>query len=356
MVKLRKKMNKIGVVEGFFGPAWSESSRRSFALFLAKYGGDFYIYAPKQDPYLRKSWREEWPIDYINKLLDLKNHFESYNIKFGVGFSPFALGEKVTDDDKLLLKNKMQIFNNLGIDLLGLFFDDMPTNENLASTQLQVLSLVKLEFNKKIIFCPTYYTFDPILEKVFGKKPDNYLEEIANFAPIDIAIAWTGPKVISPIIEMDHLLEVTSLLKRKPFIWENFFANDGPKNCKFLKIKPYSGRNQDLLLTSEAFAFNLMNQAELSKIVFLASKYVLIDGLSDTGSLEKAVNELCSQSLSRFIFSHREEFLSIGIDAILENDKFKMITELALMDEPIAEEIINWLEGKYIVGNECLTD
>lgn len=50
-------MKNIGVIEGFLA-AWREGDRKSYAEFLAKYGADFYIYAPKQDPHLRKAWRE----------------------------------------------------------------------------------------------------------------------------------------------------------------------------------------------------------------------------------------------------------------------------------------------------------
>jgi hyaluronoglucosaminidase len=349
-------MNSIGVVEGFFGPAWSEEGRNSYAPFLKKFGGDFYIYAPKQDQYLRKGWRDPWPADYLQKLQDLKNHFQAHQIKFGVGFSPFALGEIVTERDKDLLREKLQIFNDLKIDVLGLFFDDMPTNPNLAPTQLEVLTVVKKNFKNKIIFCPTYYTFDPILEKVFGKKPDHYLEVIAEKTPSDVAIAWTGPKVISPVIDLDHLNEVSTLLKRNPYIWENFFANDGPKNCKFLKIKPYSGRDQKLLSKSEAFSFNLMNQAEISKIVFLASKFVLIDGINDLEALEKSIGTLCSRGLTSFILRHREDFFVKGLDLLPEENKTQLIKELCSFDEIMALEISDWLSGKYIVGSECLTD
>ena len=184
----------------------------------------------------------------------------------------------------------------------------------------------------------------------------NYLEVIADKTPEDIAIAWTGPKVISPIIESEHLDEVTELLKRKPYLWENFFANDGPKNCKFLKIKPYTGRDRYLLSSSEAFAFNLMNQPELSKIVFLASKYVLVDGASADVALEKALFNLCTGDLAKFIIDHREDFLVKGIDALTEAEKKDLGDELLSIHDSAAVEIRDWLLGKYTVGSECLTD
>src|SRR5690606_20138333 len=119
----------------------------------------------------------------------------------------------------------------------------------------------------------------------------------------EVALAWTGPKVISPEISAEHLREVSKILKREPFIWENFFANDGPKNCKFLKLKPYSGRTQESFQNAEAFGFNLMNQPELSKVLYLSAKYVR-DGEESSLAFEHALRDLTSPSLKEFILFH----------------------------------------------------
>jgi hyaluronoglucosaminidase len=348
-------MNNTGVIEGFFGPQWPLEDRKSYAAFLAKYGGDFFIYAPKQDPHLRKKWREAWDESYLAHLRDLVSIFHQHGIKFGVGFSPFGLGETLTLDDKTHLEEKLGMMNSLGIDMLGLFFDDMPTNANLAKTQIEALNLIKRNFSRKIVFCPSYYTPDPILDKVFGQRPENYLEDLAVGVSQDVSIAWTGPKVISPEISSDHLKEVSLLLKRKPFIWENLFANDGPKNCKFLKLKPFSGRDNKTFDESEAFGFNLMNQAELSKILFLASKYVL-EGQEGQAAFEAALSEMCSPDLKQFILKNRETFLSTGLDNIATESKEALIQELRMFHERAGEEIRTWLQGDYNVGSECLTD
>lgn len=348
-------MKSIGVVEGFFGPAWPEEKRLSYAEFMSQYGGNFYIYAPKQDPYLRKAWREIWDEAYLQKLQGMKNHFKKFGIQFGVGFSPFGLGTTLTEEDKKHLENKLSILNRLGIDLLGLFFDDMPTNDHLAETQIEALAIIQKSFHQRIVFCPSYYTPDPILEKVFGKMPERYLEKIADGIPLNVSVAWTGPKVISPVIDREHLVGVTTLLKRKPFIWENLFANDGPKNCKFLKLKPFSGRSAEAFAETEAFGFNMMNQPELSKMTYLASKYVL-EGEEAEISFEKAVRELSSAEFATFVLEHRLEFLEKGLDVLPEETKQNYIQQLSVMKDPGALEIKEWLQGKYVVGSECLTD
>ncbi len=346
---------KTGVVEGFFGPQWQQADRKSYAGFLSRYGGDFYIYAPKQDPHLRKQWRETWDESYQNMLADLVSTFHSSGVKFGVGFSPFGLGTTLTVEDKRALSEKLFILNKLGVDILGLFFDDMPVNANLAQTQIEALSVIQESFKQQIVFCPSYYTPDPILDKVFGQRPENYLNEIAEGVPQGVSIAWTGPKVISPVIDEAHLIEVSGLLKRKPFIWENLFANDGPRNCKFLKLKPFTGRDESAFSQTEAFGFNLMNQAQLSKIVYLASKFVL-EGHDSETSFERALTELCSQDFKEFILKNRENFSSSGLDKITEEEKSVLINQLLNMNDQGAIEIKNWLEDQYLVGSECLTD
>ena len=47
---------RLGVVEGFFGRPWPMGDRRAHAGFLKSSGFDTYVYAPKNDPLLRKEW------------------------------------------------------------------------------------------------------------------------------------------------------------------------------------------------------------------------------------------------------------------------------------------------------------
>lgn len=348
-------MMNAGIIEGFFGPKWNDESRKSYAPFLKEHGGDFFIYAPKQDPYLRKKWREEWPQSYIEFLNDLSLHFKKHGILFGVGFSPFELGTDLSAADKKHLEEKLSLMSSIGIEMLGLFFDDMPTNENLAKAQIETIHLFKEHFRGKIVFCPSYYTPDPILDKVFGARPPGYLNEIAAGVPVDVSIAWTGPKVISQEIPVEHLKETTELLRRPPFLWENLYANDGPKNCKFLKLKYFSGRSPDALKLAEAYGFNMMNQSELSKIVYLSSLYVS-EGMFESEAFEKASRTLCSGEFADFLILNRLKFLDLGLDQLGSEEKKRLLESLQNFSDKQAAEIIDWLEGKYVVGTECLTD
>lgn len=349
-------MMNIGIVEGFFGPTWSHESRLSYASFLAEYGGGFYIYAPKRDANLRKAWREEWGSEFLDNMRTLRDAYHAKNLKYGVAISPFGLGSKISQADWNLLRQKFIQLSELKIDYLGLFFDDMPSTDELLKVQTQVVKLALEFFPTGLIFCPSYYTFDPILDKVFGQRPVGYVEGLKDAIPANVDICWTGPKVISEEISRSHLVEVEALLGRKPFIWENLFANDGPRNCKFLKLKNFLGRDGSLLTHTAGVAFNLMNQPYLSQILYLSSLWVMEKNLTPEEAYAQSCAELCSPEVSHFLIHNRALLLDVGLDKITDEIKTSLLSDLAQENSPVALEIKGWLKGEYLVGPECLTD
>ena len=349
-------MMNTGIVEGFFGPAWTTESRASFADLLSAYGGSFYIYAPKRDAHLRKAWREDWDLSYLNGLTHLRDVYQSKNLKFGVALSPFGLGQKISSEDWEYLNIKFALLSGLKIDYLGLFFDDMPSTEDLLNVQTEVVKLALKYFPTGLIFCPSYYTFDPILDKVFGQRPQGYVEGLRDHIPTNVDVCWTGPKVISEEISRAHLIEVERLLGRKPFIWENFFANDGPKNCKFLKLKHFLGRDSSLLTHSSGVGFNLMNQPYLSQVLYLSALWVMEKHLSPEEAFNQSCLELYSPGLAHFLIQNRKSFLDEGLDKLAANIKEGYLHDLKDENSAAALEIKDWLKGEYLVGAECLTD
>ena len=349
-------MSNIGIVEGFFGPAWTHESRLSFADFLSKYGGSFYIYAPKRDAHLRKEWREEWDSHYLDQLRSLRDAYHQKTLKFGVALSPFGLGSQVSQEDWTHLQEKFKCLSDLKLDYLGLFFDDMPSTDDLLKVQTSVVKLALDYFPTGLIFCPSYYTYDPILDKVFGQRPVGYVEGLKDAMPVNVDICWTGPKVISEEISRHHLVEVEALLGRKPFIWENLYANDGPRNCKFLKLKHFLGRDHTLLTHTSGLGFNLMNQPYLSQVLYLSSLWVMEQNLTPEDAFNQSCLELLTPELAHLIIQNRSLFLDVGLDKITPEVKQSLLTELKNHHSSAAQEIRGWLNNEYQVGPECLTD
>ena len=163
---------KIGVIEGFFGPAWSLEDRMSYASFMKEARLDFYIYAPKNDQFLRKDWKKSHPKNQADDLKRMASRLREEGISFGIGLSPLDLCYDKERSAMDRYKMKLQEICLLGIDYLGIFFDDMKSEPQLAERQIELVNMAKSEVDARVVFCPTYYSTDPILDKVFGPRPD----------------------------------------------------------------------------------------------------------------------------------------------------------------------------------------
>ena len=49
-------------------------------------------------------------------------------------------------------------------------------------------------------------------------------------------------------------------------------------------------------------------------------------------------------------------FLTQGLDHLSDEQKQELLAELESLQDPAAQDVRDWLDGKYLVGSECLTD
>jgi hypothetical protein len=78
-------------------------------------------------------------------------------------------------------------------------------------------------------------------QKVGG---EGYLATVGRELSPTIDVFWTGPEIISREITVAHVEEVSSVLRRKPLIWDNLHANDYDGRRFF--CGPYAGRPPEL--------------------------------------------------------------------------------------------------------------
>jgi len=351
----------IGVIEGFFGRAWSWEDRHEYVSFLNQYHYSFYIYAPKNDAYLRRKWFEKWPQDIRNEIHELAGHYRSSGIQFGVGLSPFELFFHYKGEGQKKLTNKINELNDVPCDILCILFDDMRGDtSNLAEVQVEIIHrAAEISTAKQIIMCPTYYTYDPILEKVFGKSPIDYIDTIGHLLDANIDIFWTGPEVCSNDYPPDHLIEVAHRLQRKPVLWDNYPVNDGAKKSKFLHLTSFENRPLELQSFTRGHAVNPMNQAWLSKIPLftLLDSYRQGDTYSPDMSFDMACNTLCEEGLREDMKSDLEFFNKVGLDGFSTDRSNTLIRKYSRYHQnPFATEIIDWLKGRYAFDPACLTE
>lgn len=336
-------------MEIFFGAPWPRERRLSLPAFLRRQGFSFYLYAPKADANLRRRWREAWAPEYQQSLRELAEACHAHEIQFAVGLSPMGFQSA----DASLLEEKARQLDAIGVQALGLFFDDMPVTPDLAANQLRALEIAGGASRAKLLFCPSFYSFDPILPKVFGVQPPGYLETLGAGAAPEVDILWTGPKVISPEIPAEHLREVARLLRRPPFLCDNFYANDGPKHCLTLPLKHPTGRPPAAIAESRGWALNPMNQFHLSEVALCAFR-MMAEGQEPEAAWEGAVQALCSPGLATLLGEYRTAFYEKGLGELAKDETLH--AKLAPLAEPVAEDIRDWLAGTYTVGSECLTD
>lgn len=348
-----------GVIEGFYGRQWSWTARADYAAFLSDVGYGSYVYAPKGDPFLRSRWREPHSAEEWVNLSNLVDIYHKASLGMGVGLSPLGLNKNYSFQDKIDLQAKVRSLNDLNLDILCILFDDTEGDiPDLAQRQSGIVNdILSVSSARQVVVCPTYYSCDPVLEKVFGKKPVNYLENLADGLPSNIDIFWTGDKVISTEYTRRGMTEISHIIGRRPIIWDNYPVNDGKITSNFLNLRPYAGRPPELRSWSSGHMVNPMNQPLLSKIALhsLADIYRSKTHCDKSALLLRALERLDDAAFSARLVDDMNRFQDDGLDGLSISEKSSLISVYECFDHPAADEICEWLAGHFQFDPECLT-
>ncbi len=349
----------IGFVEGFYGEPWSWSAREEAIPFMAGAGLSFYIYAPKGDAWFRKRWREPIPADHEAKLAGISAAMRAGGIDFGVGFSPYEIYRSFDEEAKRDLLSRIRTLNGIGVDHLGILFDDMRGDlPRVAETQAEVVHFVREHSRaREISMCPTYYSTDPILDRLFGERAPTYLEDLGRALDPSIQVFWTGPRICSTEYPPEHLREVTGRLGRKLLLWDNYPVNDGQKMCKFLHLGAFTGRPAAMGEFLTAHAVNPMNQPVLSRIpaLTLVESYRLGAGYAPGLAFTQASTEVLGAAFAAAIAEDLETLQLVGLEKMTDARKAALRAQYsAFLPHPAAREILDWLDGRYEVSRELV--
>ncbi|KHJ82670.1 hyaluronoglucosaminidase, partial [Oesophagostomum dentatum] len=135
----------------------------------------------------------------------------------------------------------------LGCESFALLFDDIECEmtetdrqcfSSFAAAQVAVTNEVYEYLGRpQFFFCPTEYCESravPCLEL------SEYLLSLGRDLVKDVNILWTGPRVISRHITVEHARTLAKVIGRKAVIWENLHANDYDQKRVFMGN--FSGR------------------------------------------------------------------------------------------------------------------
>lgn len=278
MPAVAKTFARRGIVEGFFGPPWSMKHRRAIFAFGAARGMNTYLYAPKDDPYHRKRWRVPYPRREWQELLRLVRAARRQRIDFVYGFHPgqglcFSAGEPVR-----ILLEKARRFYGAGVRTFAVLFDDIPSrlsHEIDRKCFRNSLAAAEGTWLRRIIesqpaewkdvewwICPSYYTPDTLLARVFGAFEPKFLDSLAMHLPAQVACFWTGPSVVSNSITLGHVRGIAKRVKHPLILWDNYPVNDLSMSDE-LHIGPLRGRDPRLPNAVCGYLNNPLLQEEL---------------------------------------------------------------------------------------------
>jgi len=340
----------LGIIEGFYGKPWSWAARAETAAFLAPHGYQFYYYAPKADPFLRERWQEDHPRETAEHLRMFAARCRELGVRFGVGLSPFEIYRDFGRDARAALVRKLAFLADIGVDDLAILFDDMKGDiPGLAESQVDIMHWIAERASaKKLIVCPTYYSDDPVLDRVFGKRPENYLEEFGARLDPGIDIFWTGEEVCSREFTVGHLTRVCNLIGRKPVLWDNYPVNDGKRMSQYLHLRAFTGRPAAIADVISAHAVNPALQPTLSRIpaLTLATSYASGEDYEYGRAFEAAATAVVGERLGDML---RQDLLLLqdnGLDR-LDTSVERLRKRYSEFDHPAAREVLAWLDGEY---------
>jgi hypothetical protein len=348
----------LGTVEGFFGRPYSWQERAALMRRLQPHGYGFYLYGPKADPYLRRRWREPYPADDLKALAGFAADCHEAAVAFGVGLSPFELHLDVTAQGKAALADKLAALDDVGCRWLAIFFDDMKGDlADLAARQAEIVGFCAERTRaERLIVCPSYYADDPVLDRVFGRRPANYLRDLSAALDPAIDLMWTGEEVCARELSVGHLDRVAEEMGRKPFIWDNYPVNDGPRMSRHLHLRAFTGRPAAIGSHIAAHAVNPASQPTLSAIpmLTLAASYAQGPAYAYGLAFREAAEAVCGPDLAARLVADLLTLDDAGLDGLSDARRGKLREAYAAFDHPAAREVTNWLDGAYAITGEEL--
>lgn len=274
-----------GVIEGFYGKPWTKAQRSDCLQFLGQNRMNTYMYAPKNDDFLRKLWRDLYPDEWIAYFKELLAQAKACQVNFWYMISPGLDFDYCNPDDYQKLFAKLQQMIDLGVCHFGLLLDDIDYTimenvekyfQSAALAQGHLTNQVYTYLKEKqaavdLVVCPTEYdnAFDSL-----------YLKELTETLVPEIPFFWTGPSTLASQISEADLQLMHQVYQRPIIIWDNIPVNDYQKDYQRLFISPYANRSPQIANPNYqvlGIVSNPMINWELSKVTLMDMSHYLWD-------------------------------------------------------------------------------
>ncbi|WP_368248119.1 beta-N-acetylglucosaminidase domain-containing protein [Clostridium perfringens] len=288
-----------GFIEGFYGVPWSHEDRMNLMKDTSEYKMNTYIYAPKDDPYHRLSWKELYPEQEAKQIAELAKAGAENNFNFCWTIHPGATLQ-FTDEDFDALINKFEQLYSLGVRQFGVLFDDTDDWRN-GQKQAEWINKIDTEFVKAKGDVAPMIVISARYNSAWGPNMDRYFKPFMQTLHDDIQVMWTGHATMSNVSkEVFEWPKIQTGVDKDVAVWWNYPVNDYCDSR--ILMAPLHNLNQDLDNVSGFFS-NPMNQAEASKVAL----YSIADYTWNTDAFDYMKS--WETSIEKFVPEVKEEFM-----------------------------------------------
>ena len=304
-----------GFIEGYYGNPWSNENRKE----LMRYGSELkltqYYFAPKDDPYHNKKWRELYPEEKLAEIRELARVGNQTKTRYVWTIHPFMNNrirfgnEAHYQADLATIKAKFTQLLDVGVREFGVLADDAPSP---VGGYLSYVRLMKDITNwltekqttysglrKDMIFVPAWY---------MGQGTEAELRTLNEHLPENVHLTLTGGKVWGAVDQTfltnlkKNLTEGGKTYRPIQF-WINWPCNDNTKPHLILGGgEKFLHPNVDLSL-AQGIMLNPMQQSEASKVaLFDMAQY----GWKQWRSVEEA-EQINDMAFNYVVNDHFEE-------------------------------------------------
>ncbi|MEC0370265.1 beta-N-acetylglucosaminidase domain-containing protein [Paenibacillus chibensis] len=251
-----------GFIEGFYGYPWSHEDRKDLMAFGGGQKLNTYIYAPKDDPYHRKHWRDMYPDDKAKEISELAAAGHANNLNFVWTIHPGDSIDLASEEDFQSALQKLEQLYGLGVRQFGVLFDDLVGVPN-GKQQAEFINRIDSEFVKVKGDVRPLLTVGTRYCEAWGPSMTDYFKPFVETLHGDVEIMWTGAATMSNISREQYEAPKRQIgSDRNLSVWWNYPVND------YCDSKILMGRIDNLssdLNNVNGFFSNPMNQAQASK-------------------------------------------------------------------------------------------
>lgn len=275
-----------GFIEGYYGNPWSNADRAE----LMRFGGDLklnqYFFAPKDDPYHNKKWRELYPEEKLAEIRELARVGNQSKTRYVWTIHPFMNNrirfgnEAHYQEDLATIKAKFTQLMKVGVREFGILADDALSpvgGYNSYNRLMQDMTkwLTEMQgtysgLRKEMIFVPGQY---------WGNGREDELKSLNENLPSSTSMTLTGGKIWGEVSEsflstLKNNLSAGGKTYRPVSLWINWPVTDNSKQHLILGGgEKFLHPNVDPSLLS-GIMLNPMQQSEPSKIaLFSGAQY-----------------------------------------------------------------------------------